>query len=89
MNALDELVFPGIALFFASLVLTSFSLWLAGRLTPWFLQEAITPPTLRSYFLEPSADMDLNRVRFVAIGIASAIMLAVLLALAITVRFGG
>jgi hypothetical protein len=89
MNALNELVFPGVALFFASLVLTSFSLWLAGRLTPWFLQEAIEPPTLRSYFLEPSADMDLNRVRFVTIGIASAIMLAVLLALAITVRFGG
>jgi hypothetical protein len=89
MNALDELVFPGVLLFFASLVLTSFSLWIAGRLTPWFLQEAVQPPSLRSYFLEPSADVGLDRVRFTTLGIASAIMLAVLLALAIAVRFGG
>ena len=88
MNALDELVFPGVALFLASLVLTTISLWLAGRLTPWFMQEAIEPPTLRSYFFEPSADMELNRVRFTTMGIAAAIMLAVLLVLAIAVRFG-
>jgi len=88
MNALDELVFPGVALFFASLVLTTISLWVAGRLTPWFMQEAVDPPSLRSYFLEPSADMSLNRVRFTTMGIAAAIMLAVLLVLAIAIRFG-
>jgi hypothetical protein len=88
MNALDELVFPGVALFFASLVLTTISLWVAGRVTPWFLQEPVQPPSLRSYFLEPSADMELNRVRFTTMGIAAAIMLAVLLVLAIGIRFG-
>lgn len=88
MNALNELVFPGVALFFASLVLTTVSLWAAGRLTPWFLQEAVEPPTLRSYFFEPSADMELNRVRFTTMGIAAAIMLAALLVLAIIIRFG-
>lgn len=86
MNALNELVFPGVALFLASLVLTTVSLWAAGRLTPWFLQEAVEPPTLRSYFFEPSADMELNRVRFTTMGIAAAIMLAALLVLAIGIR---
>ena len=86
MTAVGELVFPGVALFLASLVLTAFSLWIAGRLTPWFMQEAVDPPSIRSYFLDPTADTDMNRTRMITMLIASAIMLAVLLAMAVAVR---
>ena len=87
MNAVGELVFPGVALFVASLVLTAFSLWAGGRLTPWFLQESVEPPTVRSYFLDPMSDTDMSRPRVVTMLLACAIMLAVLLAMAISLRF--
>ncbi len=89
MNAVGELLFPGIALFLASLVLTGLSLWVAGRLAPWFLQEAWDPPSLRSYFFDPMAETDIARGRVVTLLIACAIMLAVLLAITVAVRFGG
>ena len=89
MNAVGELVFPAFGLFSASVVLTVISLWIAGRLTPWFLQEAIEPPSVRSYFLDPMADMDMTKVRIVTMLIATAIMLFTLLVIAIAVRFGG
>jgi hypothetical protein len=89
MNAYSELVFPALALFSASLVLTVISLWIAGRLAPWFLQEAADPPTVRSYFLDPMADVDMTKVRVVTMMIATAIMLFALLIITIAVRFGG
>jgi hypothetical protein len=89
MNVYAGLVFPALALFSASLVLTAVSLWLAGRVAPWFLKEAIEPPTVRSYFLDPMADVDMTRVRVVTMLIATAIMLFALLIIAIAVRFGG
>jgi hypothetical protein len=89
MSAFGELVFPAFALFSASLVLTVISLWIAGRLAPWFLQEKTEPPSVRSYFLDPMADVDITRVRMVTMLIATAIMLFALLIIAIAVRFGG
>jgi hypothetical protein len=89
MNAFGELVFPAFAFFAASLVLTAISLWIGGRLAPWFLKEAVEPPSVRSYFLDPMADIDVNRARMVTLGIATAIMLFVLLVIAVAVRFGG
>ena len=89
MNAYSDLVFPGIALFSASLVLTMVSLWIAGRLAPWFLKEAYQPPTVRSYFADLWADVDMSKGRLVTLLLALAIMLAVLLAVAAAVRFGG
>ena len=89
MNAFGELMFPAFGLFLASLVLTAISLWIAGRLAPWFLKEAAEPPTVRSYFLDPMADVDLSKARLVTLLIATAIILFALLMIAIAVRFGG
>ena len=89
MNAEIGMVFPSIVLFSASLVLTAVSLWLGGKLAPWFLKEGFEPPTVRSYFTNLRADMDLDRGRVVTALIALAIMLAVLLAMAVMVKFGG
>ena len=89
MNAEVGMVFPSIVLFSTSLVLTGLSLWVGGRLAPWFLKENFEPPTVRSYFMDFSAEMDLTRGRVVTALIALAIMLAALLAMAVVVKFGG
>lgn len=89
MNAEVAMVFPAIVLFSMSLGLTGISLWLGGKLAPWFLRESFDPPTMRSYFLDPAADMDLTRGRVVSILIALAIMLAALVAMALVVKVGG
>lgn len=89
MNAVGELLFPGLLIFSASLVLTAFSLWTAGRLTPWFLKEGCEPPTVRSYFLDPWADTEQSKHRIVTSAIAVAILLAALLAVAVTARIMG
>jgi hypothetical protein len=89
MGAFVGLVFPGFGLFAASLLLTLASLWIGERLAPWFLRDSYDPPSVRSYFLDPGADMEMSRGRIVSVLIATAIMLAVLLAMAIAVKFGG
>ena len=89
MNAEVAMVFPALALFSLSMGLTLFSLWMARKLAPWFLQERFDPPTVRSYFLDPAADMDLTKARVVTMLIAMAIMLSMLLVMAIAVKFGG
>jgi hypothetical protein len=89
MNAYGELVFPALALFSASLVLTAISIWVAGRVAPWFLREAFEPPTVRSFFLDPWADADQSRERIVTSAIALAIVLLVLLSVAVAARFMG
>lgn len=89
MNAEVAIVFPSIVLFGSSLVLTGISLWLGGKLAPWFLKESFEPPTVRSYFLDFSAETDMSRGRVVTFLIASAIMLAMLVAMAVMVKFGG
>lgn len=89
MNADLVVVFPSILLFSLSFGLTAASLWLAGKMAPWFLRESFEPPTMRSYFFDPAADMDLTRGRVVTILIAMAIMLTVLLVMAVCVKVGG
>ena len=89
MNAEVAMVFPAIMLFSASLGLTGISLWLGGKMAPWFLKEGFEPPTVRSYFLDLNADTDMSRGRVVTALIALAIMLVALLAMAIAVKFGG
>lgn len=89
MNAEVAMVFPAIMLFSASLILTGASLWLGGKMAPWFLKEGFEPPTVRSYFLDLNADTDMTRGRVVTALIALAIMLAALLVMAVAVKFGG
>ncbi len=89
MNAEAAMVFPAIMLFSASLVLTGVSLWLGGKMAPWFLKEGFEPPTVRSYFLDLNADTEMTRGRVVTALIALAIMLSALLVMAIAVKFGG
>lgn len=89
MNADVGMVFPTIILFSVSLLLTGISLWVGGKLAPWFMGEGFEPPTVRSYFTDLSADMDLTRGRIVTAGIALAVMLAALLVMAVAVKFGG
>ena len=89
MNADLAIVFPAIVLFSVSLVLTGISLWMGGKLAPWFLDESFEPQTVRSYFMDLSADMEISRGRVVTALIALAIMLAALLVIATAVKFGG
>jgi hypothetical protein len=83
------LVLPGVAIFLASLGLTAVSLWIGGRLAPWFLKDGGERPTVRSYFFEPMADVNMTQMRVATLLIASAIMLFALLMTAIAVKFGG
>jgi hypothetical protein len=83
------LLAPGIAIFLASLLLTVASLWIGARLAPWFLKEPAEPPTVRSYFFDPAAEMNMTRVRITTVLIASAILLSALLVIAMAVKFGG
>lgn len=90
MDSYAGLLAPGIAIFLASLALTVASLWIGARLAPWFLKEpSEPPPTVRSYFLDPAAEMSMTKVRITTVLIASAILLFALLAIAIAVKFGG
>lgn len=84
-----EGVVPVMAMFLASVMMTAVSLWIGGRLAPWFLKERFDPPTVRSYFLQPETEMTFTRERMVTVLAASAVLLAMLLALAVAVRFGG
>ena len=90
MNAEVAMVFPAIVLFSVSSGPDRrFPLARRASSRPWFLQENFDPPTMRSYFFDPAADMDLTRGRVVSVLIALAIMLAALLAIALVVKVGG
>jgi len=89
MNAELAQVFPAITLFLISVVLTASCLWVAGKLTPWFTGTRSDIPTVRSYFLEPVAEQAMTSTRLVTLMIAAALLLAILLTMAIAIRFGG
>jgi hypothetical protein len=89
MNSELAIVFPAATMFSAGLVATAFSLWIGTRAAPWFLKERCEPPTVRSYFLEPAADLALTRVRVVAALVAAAILMTMLLGVALAVKVGG
>jgi hypothetical protein len=82
-------VLPTFGLLTLSIVLTAASLWIGGRLTPWFLQETVKAPTLRSFFFSLEADRNFDRVRLTTGALGLAVMLALLLALAIAARVMG
>ncbi|MBI1361088.1 MAG: hypothetical protein GC155_12505 [Alphaproteobacteria bacterium] len=82
----DDLV-PALWLFGFSVGLTAWALWIGARLAPWFLKQTCEPPSLRSFFLEPLADTDMTPVRLVTGGVATAIVLFVLLSFVIAARF--
>jgi hypothetical protein len=82
-------VLPTFALLTLSILLTAASLWIGARLTPWFLQEAVEAPTLRSFFFSIEAERNLDRVRLTTGALGLAVMLAILLALAIAARVMG
>ena len=69
-------VFPAVTMLLASVIATAFSLWIGTRTAPWFLNERCEPPTVRSYFLDPTADIEMTRVRVVAALVAAAISAA-------------
>lgn len=89
MNVIAEQVFPAVGLFVWALALTACSLWMAGRIAPWFLKAEMEPPTLRSFFLDPMADTDFNRARAVTALVAAAILLATLLTIVVAARTMG
>jgi hypothetical protein len=89
MNAELAQVFPAIVLFLVSLALTVGCLWAARRMAPWFIGDRVEVPSVRSFFLDPSADTDLSAVRVATLLIAAVLVLAVLLAVTCVVRFGG
>ena len=89
MNGELAIVFPAASMFLASIVATAFSLWIRTRAAPWFLNERCEPPTVRSYFLDPAADLEMTRVRVVAALLAAAILMTMLLGVALAVKVGG
>lgn len=89
MNGELAIVFPAASMFLASIVATAFSLWIGTRAAPWFLNERCEPPTVRSYFLDPAADLEMTRVRVVAALLAAAILMTMLLGVALAVKVGG
>ena len=89
MNALAGELVPVLGLFGVALALTGWAFWIAGRLAPWFLKETFEPPTVRSFFLDPLADLDMTRSRLVTIGIAAAIILAALLSFVFAAKLQG
>jgi hypothetical protein len=80
---------PTLVLLVLSFMLTGFSLWTGGRLAPWFLQEAVKAPSLKSFFFSFEADAQFNRVRAAVCGLAMAVMLAMLLLVALAARMMG
>lgn len=84
-----DTVIPTLAMFIVSLAMTVVSLWIGGRMAPWFLKERFDPPTVRSYFMQPDAEMEITRGRMVSVLGAAAVLLAMLLVMAVAVRFGG
>jgi hypothetical protein len=80
---------PTVGLLTLSFMMTAASLWVGGRLTPWFLQEAVEAPTLKSFFFSFEADAQFDRVRMATGGLALAVMLAALLIIAVAARLMG
>ena len=89
MNALVGAMGPAFGLFGFSVALTGWAFWVAGRLAPWFLKEGFEPPTVRSFFLDPMADIDMTRGRLVTAGIAAGIVLTAVLVFVIAAKLQG
>ncbi len=89
MNAIVEGGFQSALLLVGTFSLVTGSLWIAGRLAPWFLQQAYAPPPVMSWFTDFEADLTVDRPRIVVGLIAFAITLFAMLSLALVVRLSG
>lgn len=89
MNAILENGFQSVLLLAGTFALVTASLWLAGRLAPWFLRQDYDAPPLFSWFTDFEADLAADRPRMVVGLIAFAITLFAMLTLAIVVRLTG
>lgn len=78
----------GLLLLIPSLALTTGALWIAARLTPWFLKQRLEPPTVRSFF-DSVSEAELTQARMTTVILAAAIVLAVVTPVACVIRFGG
>lgn len=89
MNAILENGFQSALLLVGTFALVTGSLWLAGRLAPWFLKQTYDAPPVMSWFTDFEADMTADRPRMVVGLIAFAITLFAMLTLALVVRLTG
>jgi len=89
LNTLLADLFPAVAIFCVGVAFTLFSLWAAGRIAPWFLQQSFEPPTIRSYFFDAGAEMELTPQRATIALIALAMCLALILAPILVARTAG
>ncbi len=89
MNAILENGFQSALLLVGTFALVTGSLWLAGRLAPWFLKQDYAPPPVLSWFTDFEADLAIDRPRIVVGLIAFAITLFAMLSIAIVVRLAG
>jgi len=89
MNAILENGFQSVVLLVGTFGLVTVSLWLAGRMAPWFLRQSYEAPPVVSWFTDFEADLTVDRPRMVVGLIAFAITLFAMLTLAIVVRLTG
>ena len=55
----------GLILLLPSLALTAGAFWLAARLAPWFLNQRVEPPTVRSFFLDFGAEAEFTQAHII------------------------
>ena len=89
MNAVLENWFPSTLLLVGAFGIVLGSLWLAGRLAPWFLQQDYRPPPVLSWFTDFESDLVLDRPRIVIGLIAFALTLFAVLSMALAARLTG
>jgi hypothetical protein len=73
----------------AAIGLTAVCLWIGSRMTPWFLKETITAPSVRTLLLSDDETEVSFRVRIAACGLSMAVMLGALLAIVLVARSTG
>lgn len=73
----------------AAIALTGLCLWIGSRMTPWFLKETISAPTVRTLLLSDDEAEVSVRVRIAACGLSMAVMLAALLTIVLVARTAG
>lgn len=73
----------------AAIGLTAICLWAGSRMTPWFLKETITAPSIRTLLLSDDEAEVSVRVRIAACGLSMAVMLGALLAIVLVARTAG
>lgn len=69
-----------------AVLLAGASMWAGGKLTPWFLREEVTAPSVRQLILSDDELEVSYKVRVAACGLSVAVMLAGLLAIVIGAR---